>query len=108
MDQPGLIPSDHEAALRGLARINALSDSAGILWRPLVELGRPLSVLDVATGGGDVLAGLWRRARKAGLELRLEGCDVSPVAVDHATRQAAICQVPIRFFRWNALRDPLP
>src|SRR5262245_43256992 len=112
MDQPGLDPRQHEEALRGLARINALSDSAGILWKPLLALARrqntPLSCLDIATGGGDVLLGLWRRARKAGITLQLEGCDVSPVAVDHARQQAAARQVPVRFFPWNALVDPLP
>jgi len=112
MDQPGLDPAEHELALRGLARINTLSDSAGILWRPLLALAResarPLSVLDIASGGGDVVAGLGRRARKADVTLRLEGCDISPVAVAHAERRTAAKDVSARFFTWNALHDPLP
>ena len=43
MDQPSLAPAEHEKALRGLARINALSDSAGIIWRPLLELALAVS-----------------------------------------------------------------
>src|SRR5262249_21756133 len=100
-------PAEHEQALHGLARINALSDSAGILWRPLLELARrrdgSVSVLDIACGGGDLVAALGRRARKAGVALRLEGCDMSAVAVAHAERLASA-----HFFTWNALADPLP
>src|SRR5918912_1375115 len=74
MDQPGLDPRRHAHALRGLARINFWSGSAGILWPDLAALARetaprPLRVLDVATGGGDVPIRLWRRARRAGLDL---------------------------------------
>jgi hypothetical protein len=70
MDQPGLSPPRHARALRGLARINFWSGSAGILWRPLAALCRRpdtqhLRVLDLATGGGDVPIRLWRRARRA-------------------------------------------
>src|SRR5947207_1864433 len=112
MDQPGLDPAEHEQALRGLGRINALSDSAGILWRPLLKLARrqhgPLSVLDIACGGGDLVAGLGRRARRGGVPLRLEGCDMSAVAMAHAERLAAARHVSARFFTWDALADPLP
>ena len=69
MDQPGLDSAHHFRALRGLGRINLLSNSAGILWPPLVDLARrlspqPVRVLDVATGGGDLPIRLWRRARR--------------------------------------------
>ena len=65
MDQPDLRPARHVGALRGLARVNFWSGSAGILWRPLSalarRLGRPIRVLDAASGGGDVPLRLWRR-----------------------------------------------
>src|SRR5207237_7259825 len=81
MDQPDLRPARHVGALCGLARINFWSGSAGILWPPLAELarrlGRPIRVLDVATGAGDVPLRLWRRSRRAGLDFRIDGCDVS-------------------------------
>jgi SAM-dependent methyltransferase len=109
MDQPGLSPARHVAALRGLARINFFSRADAILWPPLAERARrhgPLRVLDVACGGGDVPLRLSRRARQAGLDLRLEGCDLSPVAVDFARRQAQRAGAEVRFFVHDALGGP--
>ena len=45
-----------------------ISGSARILWPPLARLAqrlgpRPCRVLDVATGGGDILRWLWRNAQ---------------------------------------------
>ena len=113
IDQPGLSPARHAGALRGLARINFFSGSAGILWPALRGLARevaprPLRVLDVATGGGDVPVRLWRRARREGLDLQIEGCDVSPVAVEHARAGAARRGAAVRFFAHDALHDAPP
>jgi SAM-dependent methyltransferase len=113
MDQPGLEPARHAHALRGLARINLLSRSAAILWPPLAAAARavaprPLRVLDLATGAGDVPLRLWRRARRAGLGLEISGCDVSPLAVEHARANALRAGAPISFFRHDALADPPP
>ena len=72
MDQPDLDLARHLLALRGLERINFWSGSAGILWptvrTALRQAGRPLRLLDVATGAGDVPIRLWQRARRAGLK----------------------------------------
>jgi 2-polyprenyl-3-methyl-5-hydroxy-6-metoxy-1,4-benzoquinol methylase len=112
MDQPGLDPARHRQALAGLRRINFFSGSAGILWPPLAGLARsasrPVRVLDLATGGGDVAIRLWHRARRTGLSLEVEGCDVSPVAVEHATRQAERRRAEVRFFVADALSGDLP
>src|SRR5260221_6929605 len=113
MDQPGLAPERHHAALRGLSRINALSDSAGILWPALRDLARqtaqrPARVLDLATGGGDVPLRLWRRANRAGVPIELAGCDVSPVAVGHAQDLADRLGADVRFFVHDVLTDSLP
>jgi SAM-dependent methyltransferase len=111
MDQPGLGPARHLRALRGLARINFFSGAARILWPPLAALSRelapaPLRVLDVASGGGDVLLRLWRKARRAGLSWRLEGCDLSPVAVEHASSRAQSAGTEVRFFVQDVLNGP--
>jgi 2-polyprenyl-3-methyl-5-hydroxy-6-metoxy-1,4-benzoquinol methylase len=111
MDQPDLHPDRHVHALRGLARINLLSHSAGILWPEIAQLARAIAprvprILDVATGGGDVPIRLWRRARRAGLELHLEGCDISPVALEHARTAATRAGAPLRFFEHDALSGP--
>jgi SAM-dependent methyltransferase len=111
MDQPDLDPQRHLEALRGLERINAWSRSARILWGPLGELVRQagsLRVLDVATGGGDVPIRLWQQARRAGLALHVDGCDVSAGAVAYATARAAEHGADVRFFAWDALSEPLP
>ena len=59
MDQPGLDEQLHRKALRGLRRVNWFSRSSGILWSAILGLARqvesrPLRVLDIACGGGDV------------------------------------------------------
>jgi SAM-dependent methyltransferase len=112
MDQPGLNPFRHVAALRGLARINFWSRSDALLWPHLADLARrrggALRVLDVASGGGDVTVRLWRRAQRAGLSFRLEGCDLSAVAVTYARENAARAGADVRFFVHDALDGPPP
>jgi SAM-dependent methyltransferase len=105
MDDPGLDGEEHAAALRGLARLNALSGAATALFRPLraISGGRGgLRVLDLASGGGDVTRGLARRARRAGLPLAFEGCDASPRAVGLANARGGL-----RFFVHD-LREGVP
>jgi len=112
MDEPDLDPRAHRAALRGLERINFWSDSAHPLWKPIRRLaressGRPLRLLDVATGAGDIPLRLWRRAQRAGVPLEVAGCDVSPVSVEFARKRAEERRVPATFFTANVCRDEL-
>jgi 2-polyprenyl-3-methyl-5-hydroxy-6-metoxy-1,4-benzoquinol methylase len=69
---------------------------------------RPLRVLDLATGGGDVPLRLWRRARRAGLDWHLEGWDQSPVAINHARACAGRDGADVRFEVRDVLQDELP
>jgi SAM-dependent methyltransferase len=113
MDQPDLDRARHFRALRGLERINFWSNSAGILWPALEHLARltsprPLRVLDVASGGGDVATGIWHRARRRGLALAIDGCDLSPDAVLYARERAARVGADVGFFTHDALAGPLP
>jgi 2-polyprenyl-3-methyl-5-hydroxy-6-metoxy-1,4-benzoquinol methylase len=113
MDQPELDADAHVLALRGLGRINRVSRSDAILWPSLAGLaaenrGGPIHVLDLACGGGDVVMALARRGARAGLDIRLEGCDLSPVAVAYASRKAAVAGVPVRFFPLDILDQPIP
>lgn len=112
MDQPGLDQIQHEHALSGLVRINALSNSTGILWpgiRQLAqELKRPIRVLDVATGAGDVPLRLHRKALEQGITLEIEGCDQSETALAYARARLGKAQAPLRLFRLNVLADDLP
>jgi SAM-dependent methyltransferase len=113
MDQPDLEARHHFQALRGLERINFWSGSARILWPGVRGLAgaareRPLRLLDVACGAGDVPIRLWRRARRAGIPLDVDGCDLSPRAVAYASARAARHQAAVRFFVWDAIHDQLP
>ncbi len=68
-----------------------------------------MRVLDLATGGGDVPIRLWFKARRAGLNLELAGCDHSVVAIDHARSRAAQVGAGVAFFVHDVLRgEPLP
>jgi ubiquinone/menaquinone biosynthesis C-methylase UbiE len=112
-DQSDLDPTEHAAALAGLARINRISRSSATAWRAIRRLAiecstRPLTVLDIASGG-DVPLRVARRAKRAGVDVRIEGCDISPTAVSLARRRAQRTGADnVRFFPLNVLREPLP
>jgi SAM-dependent methyltransferase len=113
MDEPDLDAGRHRQALRGLARINWISASDRMLWRPLAALaraepGRTLRVLDIATGGGDVPIRLWRRACRAGLNLEFHGADISPTALEHAHHNAHRAQADVAFFHLDVRRESIP
>jgi 2-polyprenyl-3-methyl-5-hydroxy-6-metoxy-1,4-benzoquinol methylase len=113
MDQPDLDSGSFTGALCALERINWLSGSARILWPRIAELARSrkrsdLRLLDVATGAGDVPLRLWQRARKAGWNLHIAGCDLNRHAVAHALGRARDRGIPARFFAWDAVKDPFP
>lgn len=113
MDDPKLDGERHFAALRGLARINILSASAGILWKPIKRLANELKtnrlrVLDIATGSGDIPLGLWSKARRSGLTLELTGVDISPRALEFARERAQRCGAVVDFLELDVLNDELP
>jgi SAM-dependent methyltransferase len=112
MDQPGLDAVRHAHALDALARVNRLSLTAARVWREVRALARegvrPVRVLDVACGDGDVLFDRGRRARRHGVEVALTGCDLSPVALARARARAGRERTAARFFEADVLRDELP
>ena len=113
MDDPALEGRRHEAALRGLSRLNYLSGSTRTIWTPLAALAKQLGqqqlrVLDVATGAGDVPLRLWRRARRAGLDLEIHGIDVSRRAVELAAGRAVVERAAVHFRVLDVLAGPLP
>lgn len=113
MDQPGLAPELHRTALAALGMINRLSRTEAVLWAPIWRLAqtsrRPIQVLDVACGGGDVLRSLARRAQAWGLPIHFSGCDVSELALQYAREQAWNAGLEsIEFFEHDVARDRLP
>lgn len=110
MDRPGLDAHAHDAALEGLRRINALSLTARHFLRHLKALHstqpqRPLRVLDIACGGGDVVRSLAMLAARRSLPIEIDGCDLSLHAIRHASEQARRRWVQAGFFRCNALNQ---
>jgi 2-polyprenyl-3-methyl-5-hydroxy-6-metoxy-1,4-benzoquinol methylase len=112
MDQPDLSPQRHRQALYGLSRINLLSGSARSFFAPLVEVQRQLGtsklrILDIACGGGDVSRRLWWRAVRAGLDWRISGCDLSPVAIEFARERALDEGALVHYFIHDLFDRPL-
>jgi SAM-dependent methyltransferase len=112
MDDPFLAGHLHRHALQGLSRLNLLSGSTGIVWSEIKDLTRgrerPLRILDLASGSGDIALGVWRRARRAGADVEILGVDASPMAARFANERAAKAGVPIRFSVLDVTLDPLP
>ena len=113
MDDEGIGPREHDAALRGLARLNRVSRSDAILWPVLRDVaasgnGRVLRVMDVATGSGDVPAALDARARSAGIRIEWTLCDRSPHALARAEERAAGSGMNVRTACVDVLAAPLP
>jgi len=115
MDDPSLPAADHDDALRGLARLNFVARSHAVLWPRLVLLarasnqsGRPLRVLDVATGSGDLPLAMAHRARGLGLDIRWSVCDVSAHALDVARVRAEQAGFTFAAHRLDATVDELP
>lgn len=112
MDGP-LGEAEHHAALAGLERLNVLAFSVRPFWqeiRPLAAASpRPLRVVDVACGGGGLVAGLRRAAHRAGISLEVDGCDRSPTAVAFAEARAPhYPKATGRFFVQDILAEGVP
>jgi 2-polyprenyl-3-methyl-5-hydroxy-6-metoxy-1,4-benzoquinol methylase len=113
MEEPDVNPEQHWEALRALERINAVSHRDRLLWKHLSNFAlingrKPLRVLDIATGGGDLPVGLWHRAKEANAAMFFDGCDCSEQALVYARRQAERNHAHVRFFQHDALNGPLP
>jgi 2-polyprenyl-3-methyl-5-hydroxy-6-metoxy-1,4-benzoquinol methylase len=113
MDDPAIDEQVHRSALRGLARLNFLSGSAARIWRPIYRMAKAqglkrITLVDIATGGGDVPIALARFARRAGIELEATGIDRSQQALDFAQVQAQRKDVNVDFRRLDVLNEELP
>lgn len=118
MDDPGLDREAHVHALRALGRAATVSRTAASMWpaihrAALQHPDRPLRVLDIACGGGDVTVDLARRMARSGVAGEVVGCDVSPVALEYATALADRAAqrglvARLQFVRLDVLCDPWP
>ncbi len=110
MDDPALDPAAHRAALAGLARINAISFTDASIFKAIHALSSSpsLQIVDIACGGGDVAIALFKRSRRANLQWRITGCDISPTALAMASESARRNLADVHFLAADILNAPLP
>lgn len=115
MDNPALDAHAHHLALAGLRRLNAWSRSSRILWPKIAAaaaqinaLGRPLRVIDVATGSADGPMAMAKWARTRGLKIDWTLCDCSSRALDVAAQTAEAAGQRVSLINADVLHGALP
>jgi 2-polyprenyl-3-methyl-5-hydroxy-6-metoxy-1,4-benzoquinol methylase len=113
MDDPAIDSGRFIGSLDGLRRVNVATRSAHIVWPLLRDTAatisdRPMRVLDVACGGGDTIVTLSRWAKRKGIALKIDGCDLSPLAVAHARNRAEEAGVNTHVFELDVAADSMP
>lgn len=109
MDDPQLAKELHHHALHGLSRVNHVTGTAKLLWKTITRhfqtpAESPLTVLDVACGGGDVAIRLADLAKKTSWPVCIQGCDISERAVQFSESQARKVSSDVTFFVRDALQ----
>ena len=93
MDDPALPRAEYERCLHDLAAVNrvTLTHRPTLRWLDRATRGlpafRPVSILDVACGEGDLLRAVHRWAERRKLTVRLEGIDLNPRSAAAAAAQ---------------------
>ena len=96
MDSPALDQAEHDRALAALARINWISGTSMHLGRRVLGLvrqthaqrSRPLRIIDIACGGGDLTAAVARYVRgRTSVPFEMIGVDISGRAIAWARQR---------------------
>jgi 2-polyprenyl-3-methyl-5-hydroxy-6-metoxy-1,4-benzoquinol methylase len=108
MDDPACDPQRLRATLRRFGTINRLVSGWGTVYRTrlgphLRSLGRPARVLDLGSGGGDVVVRLAGLAAAEGLDVRWTGIDPDDRAHAVAVERGAPANVEFRCADASAL-----
>ena len=111
MDTQAVEPSDYAACLADLAAVNTVTlarlPTLGFMAQAVRRTGkRPLHVLDVACGEGDMLRRLHRWGQRTGHPLVLTGLDLSAPGVD-AARAATPATMGIAYRAGDVFAAPL-
>ncbi len=113
MDDPAIPAREHARALRGLRRLNIAARSAAPVVREVRRLlgsrantNAPASIVDIATGGGDLLLALARGLGLGGGTLT--GLDVSTTALDVARERARAQGINASWLTSDVVNAPLP
>lgn len=94
MDDPACDPRRLAATYRRFETVNRLIAGWGAVWRRVLAprlraLDRPVRVLDLGSGGGDLVMRLATLARRDGIEARIVGADPDPRAHEVAAPRQA-------------------
>lgn len=113
MDQPGLDPALHRQALQGLARLNRFTGVASEMYRRIRSIGegvsgRPVKLLDVASGSGDLPISWALRAKRERLDLEITTIDFSELAIEEQIRRSEDAGVTIRAICGDCIAADLP
>ena len=110
MDDPDCDPERLRATLRRFGVVNRLVAGWDGVYRSrirpaLAALGRPARVLDIGSGGGDVIVRLAAHARRDGLDVSWLGIDPDPRAHEVAIARRPPAAVAFRCADAEALRS---
>lgn len=100
MDAPDCDPAMLERTYAQFRLVNAVVSGWRVTYRhhlrPHLHSGRPTTLLDVGSGGGDLARALARWAHRDGYDLRVTGIDPDPRAHAWARRQPPVAGVQFR------------
>jgi SAM-dependent methyltransferase len=87
MDNPDLDEVEHRRALAGLRRINLLCGTSRFIADSIMRSSasirnRPIEILDLGCGSGDIAMNVLRRLHSQKTDCRVTGWDMSPLAAD--------------------------
>ena len=113
LDQAGHDPAELAANLRDIRRVNRLTGGTRTTLRHLPRLlasvpaDRDATILDLATGSGDIPLAIVRWARRRGRRVHIVASDVSPEVLAAAARHLAGCP-EVALARYDARAVPQP
>ena len=109
MDDPQISPKAHQHALSGLARLNRFSFIERTVWNAIVPFAddKPMRVLDIAAGSGDLVIKLAQRAKKTHKQINFTACDLSPFAAAVTAESAQSAGLDIATIQADITRDPI-
>ncbi|MBW9109391.1 methyltransferase domain-containing protein [Microbacterium ureisolvens] len=101
MDDPACDPDLLRATLVRFGTVNRFVSGWGVVYRTrlrphLASLGRPARVLDIGSGGGDLIDRLAAAARRDGLDVTWTGIDPDPRALEVALARTPIAGASFR------------
>jgi len=107
MDDPNLRDSELEKVLIGLRRLNFISQTTNALFHLVLNVSppkdRPLRVLDLGSGGGEVLCDLVKRLSRKGYVVHATGTDINAYSVDRSKRYAQSKNLDVSFHQLDAI-----